>query len=84
MAFCTGFLLTALSSAMSAEVPRMSKEELKASLEKGDVIVVDLRSGRDWKSSEFKIQKAIREDAGKTATWAKKYSKEKTLVLYCA
>lgn len=82
MAFCVVFLLTALSTAMSADVPRMTKEELKALLEKGDVILLDVRSGRDWKSSEFIIPKALREDPGKVASWASKYSKDKTLVLY--
>ena len=82
MAFCAIFLLTAFSLAISADVPRMTKEDLKALLEKGDVILLDLRSGKDWKSSEFKLPKAIREDPGKVASWAKKYPKEKTLVLY--
>ena len=84
MAFCTAVLSITISSAMSADVPRMTKEELKALLEKGDVVVLDLRSGKDWKSSEFMIQKAVREDPGQVASWAKKYPKEKTLVLYCA
>ena len=81
-AFCVVFLLTALSTAMSADVPRMTKEELKVLLEKGDVILLDVRSGRDWKSSEFIIPKALRENPGKVASWASKYSKDKTLVLY--
>jgi hypothetical protein len=82
MVLCVAFLLTTVFPAMSADVPRLAKEELKAKLEKGDVIILDLRSGRDWKSSEFKIQKAVREDPGKVASWASKYPKEKTLVLY--
>lgn len=82
MTVCTVFLLTILSLAVAADVPTMTKEELKALLEKGDVIVLDVRSGRDWKSSEFMIQKAVREDPGTVASWAKNYAKEKTLVLY--
>ena len=62
--------------------PKGAINVVKDVLEKGDVIVLDVRSGKDWKSSEFKLPKAIREDPGKVASWAKKYPKEKTLVLY--
>jgi hypothetical protein len=80
--FCVLVLLTTLSMAMCADVPRMTKEELKALLEKGDMILLDVRSGRDWKSSEFIIPKAVRVEPSKLASWASKYSKDKTLVLY--
>jgi rhodanese-related sulfurtransferase len=62
----------------------MTKDELRNLIEEGDVIVVDVRTGRDWKSSEYKIHTAVREDAAQVASWAKKYSKDKTLVFYCA
>jgi rhodanese-related sulfurtransferase len=81
---CTAFLLTALSLALSADVTRMTKDELKTLIDKGDVMVVDVRTGRDWKASEFKIHTAVREDPGQVASWANKYSKDNTLVLYCA
>ncbi len=81
---CTALVLAALSLALSAEVPRMTKDELRTLIEKGDVVVLDVRSGRDWKSSEFMIQKAVREDPGQVASWASKYAKDKTIVVYCA
>ena len=84
MGLFAAFLFVALSSAMSAEVPRMTKDELRTLIEEGDVTVVDVRTGRDWKSSEYKIHTAVREDAGQVASWATKYPKDKTLVLYCA
>ena len=80
----TAFVLTALSLALSADVTRITKDELRTLIDKGDVIVVDVRTGRDWKSSEFKIHTAVREDPGQVASWANKYSKDKTLVIYCA
>ena len=82
--FCMVFVFTALSLALSAEVPRMSKEELKTLLDKGDVILLDLRGGKDWTSSEYKIQKAVREDPDQVESWATKYPKDQTLVVYCA
>jgi len=70
--------------AIAAEIPRMTKEELKAKLDNPDVVIVDVRAGKDWKGSEFKIKGAIRENPAKFSSWAEKYPKDKTLVLYCA
>ena len=71
--------------ACAAEVPRMSKEELKSMLDNAEVIVLDVRASGDWDSSKIKIQGALREDPNKsTKSWADKYSKDKTIVLYCA
>ena len=71
-------------SAIAAEVPRMTKEELKSRLDDTDVVIVDVRAGKDWKGSEFKIKGAVREDPTEFSSWADKYSKDKILVLYCA
>ncbi len=50
-----------------------------------DVIIVDVRLSNDWEQSKSKILGAIREDPeGDVKTWADQYSKEKTLVFYCA
>ncbi|MCK5009141.1 MAG: hypothetical protein KAS98_01555 [Deltaproteobacteria bacterium] len=69
---------------MAAEVPRMTKEELKSKLDNPDVVIIDVRVGRDWKASEMKIKGAVRGDPQDLESWAKKYSKDKTLVFYCA
>ncbi len=66
------------------EVPRMTKEDLKPLLNDSDVIILDVRASRDWTGSEKKIKGAIRENPKRFESWAHKYSKEKTLVLYCA
>jgi hypothetical protein len=82
-----GLFLTIVLVGMAADcadVPRMTKEELRPLIDKGEVVVVDVRSGGDWKSSQYKIHTAVREDPDKPASWANKYSKDKTLVLYCA
>ena len=81
---CAAFVFMALSSAPSAEVPRMTKDELRTLIDKGDVTVLDVRTGRDWKSSEYKIHTAVREDPGQVESWANKYPKDKALVVYCA
>lgn len=75
----------ALGTAGRGEVPRIAKEELKARMSDPDLMILDVRSARDWKKSDLKIKGAIRENPKKDAkSWAKKYGKDKTLVLYCA
>ena len=78
------FICTALSAHAANDIPRMTKEELVKKMDSNSVIVVDVRSGRDWKSSEFMIHKAVREDPGQVASWTSKYAKDKTIVAYCA
>jgi rhodanese-related sulfurtransferase len=62
----------------------MKKEELKKRLGSPDLIIVDVRSGRDWKASEFKIKSAVHEDSNDFDSWSAKYPMEKTIVIYCA
>ena len=67
----------------SAQVPRMNKEELKGILGIPDVIIIDVRLKEQWDSSSVKITGAQREDPSKKAeSWAMKYPKDKTIVLY--
>lgn len=73
-----------VSTASAKKVPVITKEELKPILNDGDVVILDVRRGRDWDSSEFKIQGAVRVDPRKIKNWAGNYSKDKQLVLYCA
>ena len=70
--------------ARSADVPRMTKDELKAMLGNPDLVIVDVRLGKDWTDNDSKIQGAIREDPESVKSWAEKYTKDKTIVLYCA
>ncbi len=75
---------TLAAFAKSGDVPRMTKDELKAMLDNPDLVILDVRAEGDWKDSDSKIKGAVREDPGSVKSWAGKYSKEKTLVLYCA
>ena len=69
---------------LAAEVPRISKEDLRAMFGNPDLIILDVRTGGSWEKSNVKIQGAVREDPNDAKSWAEKYSKDKTLVLYCA
>ena len=84
-AFLIFFMVGILTTfAESADVPRMKKDELKAMLDNPDLVILDVRSENDWKDGDLKIKGAVREDPESVKPWAEKYSKDKTLVLYCA
>jgi rhodanese-related sulfurtransferase len=82
----TGLPQLTLAMGKATKAPRMTKEELKASLLLGnpDLLILDVRVGREWEVSKEKIQGAIREDPKKVQFWAAKYPNDKTLVLYCS
>lgn len=85
VALSLGLAATFAVPAMAQEdFPRMTKEELKEMLGSPDLVIVDVRVGKDWKASEFKVKGAVREDPGNVDPAAGKYAKDKTLVLYCA
>jgi hypothetical protein len=67
---------------MAQDVPKISKEALKAMIGNPDLIIVDVRLGSDWNDSDKKIQGAIRENPRDVQSWSKRYSKEQMLVLY--
>jgi hypothetical protein len=71
-------------AAVADEVPRMSKEELRAMLGNPAVVIIDVRSGKDWEASQTKIKGAVREEPRQAKSWADKYDRNKTYVLYCA
>lgn len=82
--FLSFLLVTAWQPALGADAPTMSKEELKSRLTSANLVILDVRSGRDWSSSEFKIKGAIRAPGSELAQWSKNYQKDQALVLYCA
>ncbi len=85
MALLFGLMLLGAGVAASQEAPRMTMEHLKDMLGKPEVIVIDVRYGKDWDGSKVEIPGAVREDPKQaTKSWAEKYSKDKTIVLYCA
>jgi len=76
-------LLAACSlNAVSGSAPRITKEELKSMLGNAKLIIVDVRTGKDWKSSEYKIKGAVRADPTKVESWAGSYGKDRTFVVY--
>ena len=69
----------------AAEVRKINKEDLKLLLNDPDTTIIDVRQGGAWRGSDEKIKGAVREDPVKDEeSWAKKYPKDKNLVLYCS
>ena len=66
------------------EADKITKEELSPLLGRPDVVVIDVRTGKDWTDAKLKIKGAVREDPMKPGMWMDKYPKEKMLVFYCA
>ncbi len=85
VSFLFGMVQVALSMGAGIEAPRISKEEVKAMLGNPDVAILDVRESQSWKEAKWKIQGAVREDPEKDVkSWAEKYAKDKTLILYCS
>ena len=78
-------ILAFVATAFASSVQRIDKDMLKADMDMGSYIIVDVRSGSDWKGSEFKIQGAIR-PKGNIVDFAesKGWAKNAKTVLYCA
>ena len=70
--------------AAAQDVKKMTIEELKGMLGNPDLVIIDARRDGDWKLSKVKIKGAVREDLENVSSWMNKYSKDKTLVFYCA
>jgi hypothetical protein len=84
-ALALGFLLPVAGSEALAQANLVSKEELKGMLGRPDVVVIDVRQPGDLEKSTVKIKGALREDPRQDVkSWADKYPKDKTIVLYCA
>ena len=73
-----------LSAWAAQDVKLMTKDDLQKILAKEGTFVLDVRTGRDWSASEFKIEGAHRTDPKKFESWESKFPKSGTLVLYCA
>lgn len=76
-------LLVATTPLFAASVQKMDKDQLKSLLGSEQLVILDVRQGRDWSTSEFKIKDALRVDGGDLSV-AKTYPKDSTFVLYCA
>jgi uncharacterized protein YneF (UPF0154 family) len=64
------------------EVPRITKEQFKEMMGKPDVLIFDCRPAEQWKYSDQIIPGAIHEDPLSVQSWARKYDKNKKILIY--
>jgi len=80
-----GVLLFVTGMARADEaVPRITKEELKSKLGSSALAIIDVRGAKAAGVKERMIAGAVREDPAWPEKWAGKYTKDRTLVIYCA
>ena len=77
-------VLAAMPAVGGTDVRLMDVATLKNLLDDADVIILDVRTGPDWSSSELKIKGARRTDPRAFDTWSDGLDRNKTIVLYCA
>ena len=82
----TLIMVVVLSAVRSAadDVARITKEELKILMSNPDLVILDVRKSSHWDSSDYKITGAMRDNTNDMDSFAKKYMRNKTFVLYCA
>ncbi len=71
--------------AISADVPMMTKEQLKAVLGNPEFVIFDVRLGSDYFASDLKIKGAVRPNMDNyISATAINYPIGKTFIIYCA
>lgn len=73
-----------ISDAQADDIPRVTADELKAELGAPDLVILDVRRGKDWEASEFKIVGATYFDPKQADEHFAAWDKGKRYVLYCA
>jgi len=68
----------------ASDVPLITKEELRAVLDEPGLVILDVRRGNDWTSSEFKIKGAVYAPPEDFDQWVTRYPPNTKIVLYCA
>lgn len=68
----------------SGEIARISVHQVQKLLGRPDMVVIDVRTERNWWRSGKKIPTAVREDPSKVDQWMDKYVKAQTLIFYCS
>lgn len=79
------FLLSTLAvyAVADEEIRRVSKEEVKELIGKPGVALIDVRYYDSWEKTDTKIAGAVREHPNEIGSWAPKYDKNSTIILYC-
>lgn len=78
------FLLPTLILAADDGVPRITREELKTKMDKGqDIIVLDVRTERSYSGSKVKIKGAARISPDEIEAKYKDLPQDREIITYC-
>jgi hypothetical protein len=65
-------------------VPRITVQELKAKMDKGeDIVIIDVRAGREYTDSKIRMKGAIRIPIVQLETRISELPRDKEVVTYC-
>jgi len=76
--------LFTIAPVAAEDVPKVTKGALVEYLDNAEVYVLDVRTEKDWRESEFKIKGAIRKEPEKFNFWVHHCRDNHAYVLYCA
>jgi len=68
----------------TTDVPKITKDELRARLNDPQVVILDVRLQEQWDESDRKITGSSHENPDKVQDWIGNYAQNKTYVLLCA
>lgn len=64
------------------EIPRITAKQTSALLGDPDVAIIDARLVEEWRYSDAMISHAVHEDPQNVESWAHKYKKDQTVIVY--
>lgn len=65
-------------------VPRITKEDLKAKLDKGEkIIILDVRTAGSYNGSTMRIKGDMRKEPNMAESWYKDLPMDREIVAYC-
>jgi len=66
------------------DIPRITVEELKVKMDKGeDVVILDVRAGREYTESKIRIKGAIRIPIVQLEARSNELPRDKEIIAYC-
>ena len=78
----SAFVIFLSLSVSAAEVTIISDVQLKGILDSPEIVIIDVRGSKDWRSSNIKIKGAVRKIPKKFESWAHELPTDKKLILY--
>ena len=81
---CLFFVTITLPVYGKDNVPRISSEQLNAIRDTPGLVILDVRTEKDWNKSDKKVAGAVRVDPLDIESWVEEYGRDQKIVLYCA